>query len=245
MRENTAMATASPAAGWRTDQPFFVRMMIGISVLIVFGFVQFAARGMVDIGRVPPWVHLHGVTMLGWLALIIQQGRLAGQGAIEQHRRLGRIGLVLAVFVALLGAFTGFMAVKSGTQPPFFAPGYFLALTVVGMTIFLAVILFAISLRRDTDWHRRIMLVALILILEPALGRILPIPLLQPHAQWYELALQLATLGLVMRHDAKHRGAVHPALLWGAAILIGTHLVFFALGQFPPWIALAEGIVAT
>lgn len=238
------MQATTVTAGWRSDQPFFVRMAIGISVLIVIGFAQFSLRGMVDFGRVQPWVHLHGLAMLAWLALNVQQARLAGQGSIEQHRRLGRIGVLLALTIALLGAFTGTMAVRMGTMPPFFEPGYFLALTNVGMAIFLAVILLAVRLRRDTDWHRRIMLVALILIMEPALGRILPMPLLQPHAQWWELAVQLGALALALRHDMKQRGAVHPALLWGAAILVGTHLVFFALAHFPPWVAMAEGVAA-
>ena len=155
------------------------------------------------------------------------------------HRRLGKIGFALAMGIALLGAFTGIMAVARGTMPPFFAPGYFLALTNVGMAVFAGLIVAAVRMRRDTEWHRRLMLVALIFILEPALGRILPMPLLQPFAQWWELAFQLLFLGFAMGHDLKHRGAIHPAFKLGAVILIGFHVVIFGLSHLPPWIALA------
>jgi hypothetical protein len=239
---DSAAAPRGPA--WRADQQFFVNMNIALVVLVVFGFAQFALRGMVDFGRVGWWVHVHGAAMLAWLGLNITQARLANSGSIAQHRRLGMIGLGLALAIALLGAFTGTMAVIRGTLPPFFEPGYFLALTNIGMAMFFAVIVLAVRLRRDTEWHRRIMLVALIVILEPALGRILPIPLIQPYGQWAELAVQLGVLGVAMRHDLRHAGAVHPAYKVGAAIILGFHLVIFTVGNFAPWVALAESLRA-
>lgn len=229
---------------WRADQQFFVTMNIVCSVVVVFGFAQFALRGFVDPARAPLWVHLHGVAMLSWLGLNVAQARLAHTGSIAQHRRLGKIGFALAMGIAMLGAFTGSMAVARGTMPPFFEPGYFLALTNIGMIVFAATIAAAVTLRKNTEWHRRLMLLALIFILEPAIGRILPMPLLQPYAQWWELAFQLFFLGIAMRHDLRHRGAVHPAFVAGAAILIGFHLLIFALANFQPWIALAESLQA-
>lgn len=235
---------ASSRTAWRSDQQFFVTMNIVCSVLVVFGFAQFALRGFVDPMRAPWWVHVHGLAMLAWLGLNVVQAQLAHGGSIAQHRRLGKIGFALAMGIALLGAFTGIMAVVRGTMPPFFTPGYFLALTNVGMAIFAGLIVAAVRMRRDTEWHRRLMLVALIFILEPALGRILPMPLLQPFAQWWELAFQLLFLGFAMGHDLKHRGAIHPAFKLGAVILIGFHVVIFGLSHLPPWIALAESLRA-
>lgn len=239
--DNTASARG-PA--WRADQQFFVNMNIACSVLIVFGFAQFALRGFVDPMRAPWWVHLHGVAMLAWLGLNVTQAQLANRGSIAQHRRLGMAGLGIALAIAMLGAFTGTMAVIRGTFPPFFEASYFLALTNIGMAVFFAVIVLAVRLRRNTEWHRRMMLVALIMILEPAFGRILPMPLLQPYAQWAELAAQMIVLGIAMRHDLRQGGTVHPAYKVGAAMLVGFHVGIFALANFAPWVALAESLRA-
>ena len=73
----------------RSDMETFLRanakfpdfIEVGIAVFIVFGFAQFAGRGMVDFGAVPAYVHLHGVIMLVWLGLAVTQATLIRAGA--------------------------------------------------------------------------------------------------------------------------------------------------------------------
>lgn len=55
------------------------------------------------------------------------------------------------------------------------------------------------------------MLGSTILILEPALGRLLPMPLIMPWGELLVMVIQLGVLWLVVRHDRASLGAVHPA----------------------------------
>ena len=71
------MATAAGAQVARLS--FWAKMTIGISAFIVLGFAQFGLRGLVDYAHAPLVMHLHGVAMLAWLALLVTQAVLAGQ----------------------------------------------------------------------------------------------------------------------------------------------------------------------
>lgn len=232
------MATA--AEGAARAEPFWHRMAIGLAVFIVFGFLQFALRGFVDPVAAPFWVHVHGVVMLAWLALLIAQPTLVSRDNLALHRQLGRIGGLLAIFITLLGIFTGIASLMLGRFPPFFTPPYFLALTVIESLVFGAMVGWAIRRRRATDWHRRLMIGATIVILEPALGRLLPIPLMGPWAEPAVALCQLAVVAIVAAYDRRSRGAVHPATWAVAAVVIATRVAISLLAMTPPVIALAE-----
>lgn len=239
-----AHSSMKPAERYRADQAFFLRMAIGISGFIAFGFIQWAARGLVDVGAVPIWVHLHGVVMLAWLALFVTQNALANSGALALHRRLGWIGLLLALMIAPLGAYTGHMAVVAGRVPPIFSDPYFLALTYIEGTAFTGMVVWAIAMRRKTEWHRRLMLAGLVVIMEPALGRLLPVPMLGAWHEWTVMAVQLGVLGIAMRHDQKVSGRVHPALWWGSAIVVAVHALIVLSARSPVVVAYAQALAA-
>ena len=178
--------------------------------------------------------------MLAWLALFVVQNRLVESGSIAQHRRLGRVGAWLAVVVALTACWVGIGAAIDGRQPPFFTPPYFLALTLLGAVFFLGLVGWAVARRRDTQWHRRLMLASLIAILEPAFGRLLPMPLIMPWAEGVVLIVQLAAFAVLVRHDRQVLGAVHPATIAGALVVTVYHAALEVLGRVGPFVTLAE-----
>jgi hypothetical protein len=230
------MATARGAA---SAEQFWQRMAIGLAVFIVFGFLQFAARGFADPLRAPVWVHLHGFAMLGWLALLIVQPMLVSRRNLALHRRLGWIGAGLALVITGLGVFTGIMALVLHRQPPFFTPPFFLTLTTIESLTFGAMAAWAIRRRRATDWHRRLMIGATIVVLEPALGRLLPIPLMGAWAEPAVALCQLAAVAIVAGYDWRTRGTVHPATWAMAAVVIAMRVAISLLAMTPPVIALA------
>lgn len=226
------------------SEVFWQRMAIGLALFIVFGFLQFALRGFVDPVAAPFWVHMHGVLMLAWLGLLIVQPTLVSQGNFARHRQLGRIGGLLALFITCLGIFTGVASLILNRFPPFFSPPYFLALTVTESLVFGVMVAWAIRRRRATDWHRRLMIGATIIILEPALGRLLPIPLMGPWAEPAVALCQLAVVAIIASYDQRSRGAVHPATWAVAAIVIATRVAISLLSMAPPVIALATRLAS-
>lgn len=230
--------------GYMADQSFFVRYAVVLALFIIFGFAQFAMRGFSHFGTAPPIVHLHGGLMIAWLGIFIAQNMLAHKGELGLHRKLGWFSAVLVTVIAVTGVLVGYHAVAAGRQPPFFSPPYFLALTAVGSVVFAAMVYWAVSLRRQVQWHRRIMLGAMFILLEPALGRLLPMPLIIPWGEWLTLAIQLVFVGVLARHDRKMLGSVHPATKAIAAILILSHMLFELLAVLPPFVNFAEAVAA-
>jgi hypothetical protein len=219
---------------------FWHRMAIGLAIFIVLGFLQFALRGFVDPVAAPFWVHLHGVAMLAWLALLIVQPTLVSRDNMPLHRRLGWIGAGLALFITVLGIFTGLASLVLNRFPPFFSPPYFLALTTVESLVFGLMVWAAVRRRHTTAWHRRLMIGATIVILEPALGRILPMPFM---IGWSDIPIgliQLGVVGIIALYDRRTLGRVHPATKAIAAIVIAVRVTIYLLAMTPPVIALAE-----
>jgi hypothetical protein len=236
------MATLANSA--TREKPFFLRMIVGISAIIVLGFLQFAARGYVNYGAAPLWVHLHGFVMLSWLALLIVQSSLVQRGSLMLHRQLGILGLALAAALVVLGSFTGLRAIALHRVPPFFTDAYFLALTQLGLAAFAGLIVAAVANRRRAEWHRRLMLGAMILLMEPAFGRLLPMPLLGPWGEWLIMAIQLGVLALVARHDRRRFIAVHPATIVCAFVVVATHVTVTLAAMTPLFAGYAAAIAA-
>lgn len=241
------MATAAYShRSYSADQGFFIRMALGVTGLILFGFLQWAARGFVVPATVPVWVHIHGVAMLSWLALFVTQNILVGRGNMALHRTLGWASLAVVALVIGMGSFTAIKSIELHRVPPFFTNAYFLSLSLFGLTAFLGTFTAAIALRRQTEWHRRLMLGATILLMEPGLGRLLPMPLLGPvYGPVTETVLQLVAVWIVAAHDRRTFGRVHPATLTVGAIVVGTHAMIGALSQSPWVIGIAQGIAAS
>jgi hypothetical protein len=234
------MGMATNADGAARAELFWHRMAIGLAVFIVLGFLQFALRGFVDPVAAPFWVHLHGVAMLAWLALLIVQPTLVSRGNMALHRRLGWIGAGLALLITGLGIFTGVASLVLNRFPPFFSPPYFLALTTIEASAFGLMVWAAVRRRHMTAWHRRLMIGATIIILEPALGRILPMPLM---IGWSDIPvglIQLAVVGIVALYDRRTLGRIHSATKAIAAIVIAVRLTIYLLSMTPPFMALAE-----
>ncbi|PEQ12782.1 hypothetical protein B2G71_10835 [Novosphingobium sp. PC22D] len=236
------MASIAPVR--RTALTFWQKMNIGMALFILFGFAQFAARGFVDYDHAPLIFHLHGMLMVGWLGLVVSQSLLAGRGALALHMAMGWASVIMVPAIVIVASLTSLSALASGLTPPFFTPAYFLALVHVSAIAFAVMVMAAVVLREQTAWHKRLMVGSSVLLLEPALGRVLPMPLIMPWGEWLSLAIQLGVVWLIVREDRRSLGAVHPATLAVAMGVASCHIVYESLARIPAWQALATAIAA-
>ena len=236
------VSSPQPIRGFVGDQPFFTRYNIALVGLILFGFLQFELRGFVDIRTAPAYLHLHGAIMVSWLALTVVQNLLIQNMQVKTHRTVGYIGVALAVSVVVLGSYVGRHAIIDHTVPPFFTNPQFLALTQVEALSFGLLVALAIGFRRQVQFHRRFMLISTIQIVEPAFGRLLPMPLLGGWGEWIILGLQFVMLAILARHDRRVLGAVHPATLAGVGIVVASHLVTALVASLPMTVAAAQAL---
>ena len=224
------------------EETFYQKMAAGLAAFILFAFAQFAARGFVDYRQVPLIVHFHGAAMTSWLLLLVIQATLAQRMDLATHRRLGWFGLALTLAIPPLAIATCVTVLRAHAFPPFFTASFFLVLVTVESLVFAGLVVAAIAMRRRTDWHRRLMIGAAILLLEPAFGRLLPMPLMGPWGEWVAMMLQLIAVGIVARHDRASQGKVHQATLLVAATVVFVHLFDTLVAMAPPVVAFAGSL---
>ena len=232
------------AASYQSDQTFFTRMAIAVSALTIFGFAQFAARGIPDYAHAPLHLHLHGIIYLAWLILFSAQNMLAGNGNLALHRRLGKLGLPLILAMIVIGSYAGLQSLTRDHVPPHYTPAYFLPLVQIAVISFAGLAVAGLVKRRDTQSHRRLMLMATIILTDPALDRIVPGPIVGGAvSQWIIMAIQLVLAGLVLLHDRKLLERVHQATWWGIGVIVAGHVLTDVLARLPAVDAIAKGMM--
>ena len=239
-----ATLVADPVTPATGDERFFLRGAILMAVLIVAGFTFQLAMGRSTFAS-PLRVHAHAILFMGWVAIYLLQNIFVATGRIDLHRRLGWFAALWMVAMVVSGFVVTVAMVRNGLVPFFFQPLQFVIFDPVTVIAFGGLTVAAILLRRRTEWHRRLHFCGMSLLLAPAFGRLLPLPLLQPWA--WEAAFVASLLFPVVgaRIDMKRRGSVHPAWIWGIGVTIGAFLVTQAITYSPVgisiYLAVTEG----
>jgi hypothetical protein len=218
-----------PALG---DERFFLRGAIVMALVIVAGFSFQLAMGRSTFGS-PLRVHAHAIVFMGWVAIYLMQNIFVATGRMALHKRLGWIAAFWLVPMVVLGCVVTAAMVRNGQVPFFFRPLHFLVFDPVTVFTFAGLTIAAIRLRRRTEWHRRLHFCAMSLLLAPAFGRLLPLPLLQPWA-WEASALASLLFPIVGAwSDLRRSGRVHPAWHWGIATIVAAFVLTEAITYSP------------
>ena len=238
---------AERAVGSGTDRVFFSAMAIVLATLVVLGFAPtFYFRGVVALpdGVVVPLSPLkivHGVVATAWIGLFIAQTLLVATNRVSVHRRLGMFGAALAVTVVVLGAAMTVDALRRDVDPMGVDPRvWWLGNTLPPIMLFAVLVAAALAVRRRVHAHKRLMLLATLNLVGPALGRIalfnLDTSLVTPFA-----VASLLTLVLVpIAYDLATRGRVHAVLLFGGAATMVMPWLMFAVARTPAGLAFAD-----
>jgi hypothetical protein len=96
-----------------------------------------------------------------------------------------------------------------------------------------------LSLRRRRETHKRLMLLATIALLTPALARIPFVGIGRPAM----LGTMLFVVVCLVYDRAAH-GRVHPAFLWGGLLLILSMPARLAIGRTGAWLSFARWLIA-
>lgn len=225
------------------DHRFFLISAILMAVVVVAGFSMQLAMGRSTFA-VPAALHVHALVFFGWTAFYVLQNALVARGSIRLHRRLGWIGAFWATAVVVLGIYTTVMMVRRGATPFFFKPNYFLFMNVLTALGFGALVAWAIVLRRRTDWHRRLFLCAMAMLIGPAFGRLVPLPLVMPHGAWavYACVMLFPLAGAIA--DRRRLGRVHPAYWCGIGVITALQLTMDIVSPTAPGLAVYRAVTA-
>lgn len=228
----------APSVG---DERFFFRAAIVMSFIIVAGFSFQLAMGRSTFAS-PVRVHVHAVLFMGWVWIYLLQNALVVTGRIGLHRRLGWLAAMWMVAMVISGFVVTVAMARNGTVPFFFQPLHFLIFDPVALLAFAGLTTAAVLLRRRTAWHRRLHFCGMTLLLAPASGRLLPLPLMQPWAWEATFVVTLLFPIAGMWADVRRSGRVHPAWRWGLATILGSFLLTQAVTYGPAGTAIYAAV---
>lgn len=229
------MATVlnSDNAALGAEERFFFKLACAIALVLVAGFSIQLAAGRSSFA-VPPIYHLHGVVFFGWVALFLSQTRLVSSGNLALHRRLGWLSAIWIPVMVVLAIAISVTSLRRTGGPFFFDANEFLIGNICGVLTFAGLVGAAVKMRRRTDWHRRLMIGAMVTITGPGWGRLLPAPLMVPYAWELTNALGLVFIAAGMMRDKRMAGAVHPAWWVALSAAVGWVVVGEVLA-YTPW----------
>lgn len=239
----TQGAAATAAAFKREHRFFFVSACI-MAFVLVAGFSTNILLQRSTFAS-PLLYHVHAFIFFGWVALYLLQTGLAASGSIVLHKRLGWLALGWVPAMVLFGvAITG-TVIRNNGGPFFFAKNEFLFGNAIGILGFAGTVGWAITLRRRTDWHRRLMFCAMATVTGPGFGRLLPTPLFMPWSWWVTAVLFPAFFIIAgMVADRRRLGRVHPAYRWGLAVLVGGQILAQAIAYSPIGYTITDAVTA-
>lgn len=109
---------------------------------------------------------IHGLFCLAWMVILTTQANLVRAGNIRLHRKLGIAGFIVAIGVTLSTLFVFWAVWKGWDRMPFYIQANRVLLPSYAVLVALAFLN-----RRRPDWHKRLILVASLYMLEPVLSR--------------------------------------------------------------------------
>jgi hypothetical protein len=239
------MATLAerPLAPLAGDERFFLRGAIVMAITIVSAFSFQYLMGRSTFGS-PLRVHVHAFFFMGWVAIYLLQNIFVATDRMYLHRRLGWIAAFWIIPMVFMGCFVTVAMVRNGTVPFFFRPLQFLIFDPLTVFTFAGLTTAAVVMRRRTEWHRRLHFCGMAMLLAPAFGRLLPLPLLQPWAWEASFAASLAFPIVAASLDGRRKGRVHPAWYCGIAVSLVAFVLIEAITYSPVGTTIYDRVAA-
>ncbi|MBU6206858.1 MAG: hypothetical protein KGQ42_04160 [Alphaproteobacteria bacterium] len=245
------------------DRWIFVFTAASFILLALLGFIpdsisKIAAVNAGERAPFPPILHVHAVLMGSFLLLLLAQTTLAATGRLQYHRRLGLLG---AAFVPAI-VVTGFLLVPAMYQqvwsaaqnaPPEAREKLEQVLLIkddimlgqlrqaVLFPLFMVIALMA--RKTDSGLHKRMMILAIAMILPAAIDRISWLPTTFPASPLgADLYTLLAVMPMFIWDLARNRSIPKAYVIW-LTINVPFALAVHSLWGSPWWHSVAPRLV--
>ncbi len=241
--ENSATPTKSQE---QHENLFFLIYSFLPLAIVLIGFApSLFLRVAFETPPIPLYLHLHGAILTGWFVILVVQAWLIRTRNPALHRKIGPFAAGYGFLVVGGGLMATFNAVSrdmglgvtfdldmaeidpalgSGISYLTFISGVVWA-NIVSVSTFAILLCSAIIWRKRTDIHKRLILIATISILGPALARISRLEILGgEQGPFIPLAL-LSLLAIIVVYDIFTLRKIHPASLLAIALAIALSLI--------------------
>jgi hypothetical protein len=233
-------------------------MALAILVVVFAGFAPtyyllpwlqgVTVRGAAGGSSLNGLIHLHAAVFSAWIILFLVQAGLIATRRTQLHRRLGVASVALAAAVVVLGIVVALYSARQGHTPPGWRnDAAFLPVGFTSIVLFAGFVTAGYMKRRQSAYHKRLMLLATISMTVPALARLVrmaALPVL-PTGVWGALIIVNVFLVAMIVYDLGRLGRLHPATMWGVAIMVVSWPLRLTIGETDAWQAFAPLLLGT
>jgi len=219
-------------------ETFFFYMGILLISIVLLGFIPPVLSKPNGVFSLPLLYHLHGLAFVCWFGLFTLQAYLVRDRSFRLHRLLGQSSIALALAMLV----TGYLMMRAAYALPDFSIGsnghvasmMFPATDLINFSI---VYVLGLLNRGTPPAHKRLMLLAGILILDPAVARLIqtidaPFALI-PIAE-------LALFALLIGYDFLTLRKPHWCSLLGLALFFAAMAAKLSVAQTQAWENIAQ-----
>lgn len=239
----------------RPARRFYFVMALAFLATAVAGFAQTYFMPMAaGAFEGPPIHHIHGLFFFSWVLLYAVQTGLVAAGRTGFHRELGLLGIALAtamifsVMVTVVERIHFFDGHGTGDSMRVFS-----WVQVGGMLFFGGLVALAIVNARKPEIHKRLMMLAVISLMDAPLARMIGLNFLPPPPPGpaAPAPVVLAVMGglaafvfilIAIVYDWRTRGRPHPVWLWGGAAYLAFELTRVPISETAWWMGAATAI---
>jgi len=201
----------------------------------------------------PPILHLHGLLFSAWMVFFIVQTTLVATGRVERHRALGLLGVSLATAMLFVGIAASLHSIKLGIALGLEAQNRAFSIVPITIVVFFAcAVAVAVANVSRPDVHKRLMLVATVSLLPPALARLIALGAGVPFSAGHPPPIAFSLLPSFVSDlpllaaivwDTRRQGRLHRTYLVAGACLLALQIIRVPLGPTAAWYAVTNWLI--
>jgi hypothetical protein len=233
--------TSRRAVSWTGDRIFYSFLTWTIALVTVAGFAHsfYFRRHFGTSANLTPLLVAHGTVMSMWTILLVAQSSLIAAHQTRLHRKVGMAGVVLALSITVMMMVVTFIRGRVRFAENRALGEFVFNVSMLSPAIFAILMVTAVRLRRRTEYHKRLVILAATELISAALARL---PIVGASPLGFFAASDLFVLSLVV-HDLAKQRSLHPATLWGGGLLILSQPIRVLIAGSPPMVALAARLL--
>jgi hypothetical protein len=245
----TTAAAPGAVRAWdsRSDRKAYLVWIACVWAAIVAGFGLDFGRYLGEAPAPPFILHVHGAIYVVWLSLVTTQILLVEGGRVRLHKTLGWWVAGLSLVMVPLGLVAA-MVDKARVFGRPDADLQFLSLEFEEMFAFSTFMIAGLLWRKDMAAHKRLMILTAVSISDAGFARLwqstIKVAPPGPFGWWLQYFWGIALLVIAMAGwDLWRRRRIHPAVLFGAVVLLGGEIAATALYFTPAWATAMTALV--
>ena len=206
---------------------FLVIGLIGLFAVLT----GFSTTFLLPIGKgtfkAPLIIYIHGAFAFSWICLFIIQSLLIQNNNVRRHRHLGILEVVIAIGITVTLIPVGLYQIEKELDQGFGQTAISLIIgTLTSAIIFISIVVIGILKRHEPATHKRLMLLATIVLLWPAWFRFRHIfPSIPNPEIWFAIVLADSLIIISIIWDKITYGKFNPTLLYIGLLIIIDHAV--------------------